>query len=378
MPGEAQRKYTGETIRINKNLSQILRCISDILPYNYNAETLVQLFRELYPYEWDELNQRYHHYKKKDEFLIKSGKKVRYKPQSAKQHFLSLPKVKNMLSEGMVAKHKVNFDEHGYQKKFDKLKAERQIAIQSKLKKLTKANELIQNVEPLYIDVFIAAYHKRGISIDDKMEIFKELQKYKSGKVLDFFYKLNDSERNNQIRNMAFKHLQVTGNYVKLRKNFKGKKQNYMTEQTQFFMTPLDLLNGIERNTLQNRKIYDVFLSHSYKDSDIVKKLIKAFNKHSMNIYCDWTSDNDFLKRELVSNYTRVVLKKRIEQSKNIVFVRTKNSINSDWVSFELDYSRELKKTIFCIDLIDDTTTVQYQKLIYDAENEQIFWKDTI
>lgn len=378
MPGVAQRKYVGETMRINKNLSQILRRLSDLLTYNYNADTLLQLFQELYPREWNELNQRYHQYKKKDDFLLKNGKKIRYKPKPPKQHFLSLPKVKNMLSEGTIAKHKANFDKHGYQEKLDKFKAKRQSAIQSKLEKLAKANELIQNVEPLYIDAFIAAYHKRGISIDGKMEIFKELQKYKSNKVIEFFYKLNDSERNDQIRNMAFRHLQETGNYVKLRKNFKGKKKNYMTETSQFFMTPFDLLNRIQSNTVQSKKVYNVFLSHSYKDSAIVKKLIKALNKHSVNIYCDWTSDNDFLRRELVSDYTKVVLKKRIEQSKNIVFVRTKNSLESDWVGFELDYARELGKPIYYIDLLNDNTTEHFQKLIYDTENETISWRTSI
>lgn len=359
-------------MRINKKTTQILRRISDVLPYNYNEDTLLALFQELYPHEWEKLNQRYQQYKKKDEFLSKNGKKIRYTPDSPRVHFLNLPKVKHMLSKGMIAKHKANFDKLGYQEKFDSFKAKRQNTIKSRSDKIAKANELIQKVEPLYIDAFIAAYHKRGISIDGKMEIFKELQKYKSRKVLELFYKLNDSERNNQIRNMAFKHLQVTGNYVKLRKNFKGKKY-FMTEKTQFFMTPIDLLKRIESNNIQNKKVYDVFISHSYKDTDIIKKIIKALNKHSLNIYCDWTSDNDFLKRELVSDYTKVVLKKRIAQSNNVVFVKTQNSLESDWVNFELDYSRDLGKNILCINLTDEEE-VRFKELDYNAEHESVQW----
>lgn len=323
MPGRAQRKYVGETIRINKRLSGVLRQIIEVLPYNYNSNTILELFKELYPFEWQDLNQRYQQYKKKDVFLLKQGKKIRYEPDPPDKHIFNLPMVKNILSKTRIARHKTNFDEQGSLKKLDKLKAKRTSAINSRIEKIEKANELIQNVEPLYIDAFITAYHQKGITTEGKLEIFKELQKYNSDKTGDFFYKLNDSERNNQIRDMAFKHLQSTGNYVKLRKNFKGKKNAYMTERSQFIMTPLDLLNRIERNNVQNLKVFDVFISHSFKDSTVIKNIIKAFNKHSVNIYCDWTSDSDFLKRELISDYTKVVLKKRLEQSKNLVFVKT-------------------------------------------------------
>ncbi|MDR6781353.1 MULTISPECIES: toll/interleukin-1 receptor domain-containing protein [Paenibacillus] len=373
MPGIAQRKYVGETMRINKTLSQILRHLSDVLPYNYTAETLLELFQDLYPKEWMELDQRYNHYKKKDAFLLKNGKKIRYKPDPPRDHFLNLPKVNHMLSKGAIAKHQANFDMNSYQQKLENYKAKRQSAIQSRNEKIAKANELIQNVEPLYIDAFIAAYHKRGINIDGKLEIFKELQKYKSRKVIEFFYKLNDSERNNQIRDMAFRHLQSTGSYVKLRKHYKGKKKEYMTERSQFYMTPLDLLNRIESNNVQNKKVYDVFISHSYKDSAIIKEIMKAFNKHSLNVYCDWTSDNDFLKRELVSDYTTVVLQKRLDQSRNLVFVKTKNSIESDWVKFELDYFSSLGKSIFCINLSGEEDML-FTGLDYNAENETVQW----
>uniref|UniRef100_UPI00403F5583 TIR domain-containing protein n=1 Tax=Paenibacillus sp. FSL K6-2441 TaxID=2954679 RepID=UPI00403F5583 len=73
-----------------------------------------------------------------------------------------------------------------------------------------------------------------------------------------------------------------------------------------------------------------------------------------------------------MSEYTKVVLKKRIKQSKNIVFVRTKNSVESDWVKFELDYARAIGKPIYYIDLLNDNTTQQFQELIFDLENEII------
>jgi len=39
---------------------------------------------------------------------------------------------------------------------------------------------------------------------------------------------------------MAFKYLQRTGHYVKLRKKFKGKQKSYTIETDDFFMKPED------------------------------------------------------------------------------------------------------------------------------------------
>ncbi|EIJ2376140.1 hypothetical protein WOB69_08305 [Vibrio parahaemolyticus] len=73
----------------------------------------------------------------------------------------------------------------------------------------------------------------------DKIEIFNELKKYECNKTIDFFQKINDSERNNQIRRMAFEHLQKIGAFLRLRKN-------YTTERGPFDVTPKDLVDRIE------------------------------------------------------------------------------------------------------------------------------------
>jgi TIR domain len=200
------------------------------------------------------------------------------------------------------------------------------------------------------------------------------LTKYDCEKSREFFYKLNDSERNDQIRNLAFQHLQSFGRYVKLRKKFPGKQKSYTTEMSDFEMTPADLINRINENQIQNKKIYDVFISHSSKDKSIIQKLIKALNKHNLNNYCDWTSDSDFLKRELVSKYTKAVLQKRLEQSKMLLFVRTCDSIESDWVKFELEFFKTLGKPMRCINFVGDNACSEFDIVEYDNEREIIVW----
>ena len=91
-------------------------------------------------------------------------------------------------------------------------------------------------------------------------------------------------------------------------------------------------------NSVQGLKQYDVFISHSSKDKDYVRKIVNEANSIGLNCYVDWTSDNDFLKRSMVSDYTKEVLKVRMKQSRRLLFLNSEKSRNSQWVSFELDY----------------------------------------
>jgi len=111
MPGIVKRKYVGELMRFNKSLKIPLNLIQKILPIDYTKEDILKLFKELYPFEWETINQRYKNYQAKDKHLVKVGKKKRYYPEPPEKYFYNLQKVKHMLSEGMKLKYKNNFDE---------------------------------------------------------------------------------------------------------------------------------------------------------------------------------------------------------------------------------------------------------------------------
>ncbi len=359
MAGMVKRKYISETIKYRKTFSRPLHLISEVLPIDYTKNTILELFKKLYPMEWDVLNQRYEIYKKKDEHLIRIGKKKRYYHDTPELFFFKLTKLKNLVSTGQKNKHRTGFELEKVSSALEKLKNSRKFKIKNYYDKISNAKKLIQNVEPLYIDIFIAAYHDRRITTKDKIEILNEIKKYSCGKSIDFLQKINDSERNTQVRLMAFEHLQKIGIFVKLRKNFKGKKKSYATEIDPFEVTPKDLVEKIEKNTIQNKKSFDIFISHSYKDSDLVTKLKDILNAHDISVYCDWSNDNDFLKRSSISEYTEIVLKKRIEQSNTFLFLQTENSVKdnteilSKWVQMEINYATEKLKPIYCLNITD-------------------------
>ena len=360
MSGRTKRKYMEELIKFNKSLKVPLSTIQSVLPVNYNRNNILNLFKELYTYEWNIIEERYKLYKSKDEFLKKVGKKVRYQPTQPKDYLFELQKVKQMLSQGQRTLHKKNFNEDSRLKKLSELREKSKLRISKINEKAHVAKENIQDIEPIYLDIFIHAHHKKGITTEEKMEIVKELQKYNSEKVLKFFYKLNDSERNTQIRRIAFMHLQSLGQYVGLRKGFKGKQKSYMTERAKFDMKPIDLLERIKNDSIQNKKKFDYFISHSFEDNELVIQIKNQMNRLNLHVYCDWLNDTDFLKRIYASEYTKIVLKKRIEQSSKVLFLRSKNTNDqqnnffSEWVEMEILYAKKLSKDIECIDLIQD------------------------
>lgn len=362
MAGQVKRKYHAEIMLYKKSFTAPLKKIAEILPADYDKHTILNFFKEFYPIEWDKLAQRTRLYEKKDIHLQSVGKKKRYYPEPSELFFFGLAKVKNMISSSVRNKHRSDFDSDRRDSALKSLSILRENKILIAVEKNDKSKIFMQSIEPLYVDVFISSFHKKGSSTQDKIEILNELKKYNCEKTMDFFHKLNDSERNNQVRRMAFEHLQKTVAFVRLRKNFKGKTKVYVKERSDFCVTPKDLVARIESNSIQNKKKYDVFVSHSSKDEALVMDLKKQLNEYGLSIYCDWISDNDFLKRELAGEFTEIVLKTRIKQSNTIIFVQTKNSINSSgeilskWIKMEIDFTKEIMKPIYYFNLNDENS----------------------
>ena len=339
MVGEAKRKYDGELIRFAKSLRRPLDLVVETLKPDYSANDLLQAFKDYYPFEWKEICERWKVYSEKDEFLRQKKGHTRYNPLEPKEYFFSLKKVEYLLSKEFRKKHKQNYNEQFRVEKTNELRSQRNRKIEKSRKRIEEYTEDSQRVDPGFLDALIYAYHDHRNSTSDKMEIFKEIQKFECEKAIQFFWRLNDSERNSELRNLAFMHLQKSGHYAKLRKGFKGKKKAYQTEKSAFYGTPQTLAEKLKDNrSAQSVKCYDLFISHSSGDKGFVRSIVAKANSQGMSCYVDWTSDNDFLKRSMVSDYTKEVLKVRMNQSKHLLYLSSHRSRNSEWVSFELDY----------------------------------------
>lgn len=119
-------------------------------------------------------------------------------------------------------------------------------------------------------------------------------------------------------------------------------------------------------------KNFDIFLSHSYKDKEIIPALKYQLEEMGYTVYVDWITDK-LLSRENVNKKTAEVLQKRMQQSKCLVYATSENSQDSRWMPWELGYFDGIKTKMIGIlpirkeknDFTDDFKGEEYLGLYY-------------
>lgn len=82
---------------------------------------------------------------------------------------------------------------------------------------------------------------------------------------------------------------------------------------------------------------FDVFLSHSIMDAQLVLGAKFELEAQGLTVYIDWISD-PLLDRNKVSVATADQLRRRMRQCKMLVYVHSENAAISKWCPWELGY----------------------------------------
>ncbi|MHC1672066.1 hypothetical protein ACODUM_04315 [Stenotrophomonas maltophilia] len=85
------------------------------------------------------------------------------------------------------------------------------------------------------------------------------------------------------------------------------------------------------------REEFDIFLSHSINDSDLVLGMMVLLQKQGLKVYVDWVVDKK-LDRNLVDKETAAVLRERMKSSSSLMYIATDNASNSKWMPWELGF----------------------------------------
>lgn len=361
MPGVTKRISDHEVRDIISMWSQQIKTILPILPYEYGKEEIIALLKEFYPHEWQSVEYKHLYYKKKDEHIKKHTGRTRHNMPSASKLLDRVPLLQKILTDEYKSRWRTNFSIDAQELARQILYTKRKPKIDKVDKKIAVAKAKTQQVTPDFIGKLIGLYERKNTSQKDRMYILLELKKYYNPTVISFFFKLNDTEINSQLRWSAFYHLQSFNYAPRARrqkymsvhtKNKKRKqylKKVYPYERYDIPETPQELEYRIDNSKEQLLKEYDYFISHSSKDSVSVQSLIVAENQLKKNVFCDWINDVDYLKRHLVCEATLKVIERRMEQSNALVFVESENSRKSIWCKYELNYFSELNKPMFTI-----------------------------
>ena len=87
----------------------------------------------------------------------------------------------------------------------------------------------------------------------------------------------------------------------------------------------------------KKRNNFDIFLSHSLKDKQLILGIKELIEESGYSVYIDWVDDPQ-LDRANVNVQTADILRIRMKQSKFLVYVDSNNSTTSKWMPWELGY----------------------------------------
>ena len=362
MPGVTKHIFEHEIKDIISMWNSQIKAIQYTLPPNYTSEDILGTIQKFYPHEWNSVQFKYDYYLAKDRHLKKQLGKARYNMQKPKELFKSMGLYKKIIADNYRKNYAGSYSEETSSTIFNDLLKCRKGKIERIDRKIEQALLKTQQVTPSFIDQLIGLYERKTSVQKDRMYILLELKKYYCAQIIQFFFKLNDTELNKQLRWEAFYHLQSFNyqprarrqKYMQVRtKNAKRKeflKNIYPNQKYEIPKNPDELEYRIQNSKEQKLKDYDFFISHSSIDSSSVQELIKFENSQGKNIFCDWINDADYLKRHLACDATLKVIEKRMEQSKALVLVLSEHSKKSIWCKYELNYFLDLKKPMYFIE----------------------------
>lgn len=92
-------------------------------------------------------------------------------------------------------------------------------------------------------------------------------------------------------------------------------------------------------------KTYDIFLSHSSKDSELILGVKGTLEDMGYSVYVDWVEDSQ-LDRTNVNETTAELLRERMDASKSLFYVTTENSESSKWMPWECGYFDGIKEKV--------------------------------
>lgn len=82
---------------------------------------------------------------------------------------------------------------------------------------------------------------------------------------------------------------------------------------------------------------FDIFLSHSYMDAEMIAGVKAMLEGTGVSVYVDWIEDNQ-LDRKRVDAGTANLLRRRMRNSKSLIYAASETSPSSKWMPWELGY----------------------------------------
>jgi hypothetical protein len=93
------------------------------------------------------------------------------------------------------------------------------------------------------------------------------------------------------------------------------------------------------------QKTFDVFLSHSYSDKELILGIKTCLENFGYSVYVDWIEDYS-MDRAHVTKENVIWLKERMKTSRCLLYATSSNSSSSKWMPWELGYMDGIKDKV--------------------------------
>ncbi|MEG8021517.1 hypothetical protein [Sphingomonas aerolata] len=113
-----------------------------------------------------------------------------------------------------------------------------------------------------------------------------------------------------------------------------------------------DILEAATSTTADH---YDIFLSHSFRDRDLIVGTRKLIMQRKLSVYVDWINDSD-LDREAVDGKTAARLRDQMRKCDTLFYAHSPSAKLSRWCPWELGYFDALQhpdRQVFVLPVVD-------------------------
>src|SRR5690349_20180690 len=115
-----------------------------------------------------------------------------------------------------------------------------------------------------------------------------------------------------------------------------------------------------QERAFSTAKRYDVFLSHSFQDADVILGVKTILESLRLPVYVGWIDDGG-LDRRRVTVRTAELLRVRMRQSSCLIYVHTSQSADSAWMPWELGYFDGFKPNFVWILPLVNTSDAEFK-----------------
>lgn len=366
--GKVMRQYNEFYIKLQKEFKLAHNMTIEAMPAKFSNKDYVKKFIYMFPDKISRLIiERNYWYGKR--IIKKNLVKIQSKRMSLETNDFILETSKYIRRQ--VRKNILSIEERKTQADEIRKKSLAKLKLQTIKRK--KSLDYIQEINPSYLEHYRKRFFKTH-DLHERLEIIRELSKYDSKEVHNFFYAINGHVRNQSLKKEVQSYFQSLSLPFRLSRKKKGKTNFIDNEIVTNRKGPEELKKRLYIDDLEKIKKFDIFLSHNSKDEEKIITFYKKLNKNGQVVYIDWVNDKYDLKREWCNTSTVDIIKERIKQSDVFVLYFSSKTLNSQWCAWELGYADGIGKKI-CIyfsEKIDRTIIpkfyFKYPKLLFSED----------